>query len=82
MATDAQQRAARTSRISARRQLTLPLDALGAAGLAPGDIVAVESAGDGRLLLTRIDVLVDRHSGSLSTAGSLRDDVLALRDEW
>ncbi len=82
MATDSHQRATRTARISAKRQLTLPSDALGEAGLAPGDVVAIEPAGDGRLVLTSIDVLVDRHSGSLSTAGSLRHDVMALRDEW
>jgi hypothetical protein len=42
----------------------------------------VEAEGAGRVVLTKIDDLVDRYSGSLATGGALRRDADALRDEW
>lgn len=69
------------TRISAKNQATLPVDALRRAGLKPGDELIVEAAGPGRIVLARADDLVARHAGSLTgvyTRGSLRQ----LRREW
>lgn len=70
------------SRISSKHQVTIPAAAFRGAGFAAGDFVQVEVAGAGRVLLTRIDDLVDRYSGSLATGGELRRTAEALRDEW
>jgi hypothetical protein len=52
------------------------------AGLEPGDRLQVEAEGAGRIVLTRIDELLDRYSGCLDTGGSLRKGVEELRGEW
>jgi hypothetical protein len=52
------------------------------AGFAPGDTLKVEAEGAGRVVLTRIDELVDRYSGCLETGGDLRERVEGLREEW
>ncbi len=70
------------SRISSKHQITIPAAAFRGAGLAAGDLVQVEATGAGRVVLTRVDDLVDRYSGSLATGGELRSGVDALRDEW
>jgi hypothetical protein len=44
--------------------------------------VRVEAEGAGRVVLTKVDELVDRYSGSLATGGALRRSVQALRYEW
>jgi hypothetical protein len=44
--------------------------------------VRIEAEGAGRVVLTKVDDLVDRYSGSLATGGELRCSVQALRDEW
>jgi bifunctional DNA-binding transcriptional regulator/antitoxin component of YhaV-PrlF toxin-antitoxin module len=70
------------SRISSKHQVTIPAAAFRRAGFAAGDLVRVEAEGAGRVVLTRIDDLVDRYSGSLATGGTLRNSVDTLRDEW
>jgi bifunctional DNA-binding transcriptional regulator/antitoxin component of YhaV-PrlF toxin-antitoxin module len=70
------------SRISSKRQVTIPAAAFRSAGFAAGDLVRVEAEGQGRVVLTKVDDLVDRYSGSLATGGELRRSVEALRDEW
>ena len=42
----------------------------------------VEAEGAGRVVLTRIDELVDRYAGCLKTGGELREQVEGLREEW
>jgi len=69
------------SRISSKHQITIPIAAFRGAGFAAGDLVRVEAGGAGRVVLTKVDDLVDRYSGSLATQGGLRRDVEALRDE-
>lgn len=69
------------TRISAKHQATIPVQALKEAGLKPGDEVRVVAAGRGRLVLERDLNLVERH------AGALRDvyetgELDRLRDEW
>ncbi len=74
-----------TTRISSKHQVTIPREAFAAAGLAEGDVLRVESAGAGRVVLAREETrleIFDRLSGSLNTGGKLRADVEALRDEW
>lgn len=70
------------SRISSKHQITIPAGAFRAAGLATGDVVRLEVEGAGRVLLTKVDDLVDRYCGSLATGGTLRTTVEALREEW
>lgn len=73
---------ARGSRISAKHQVTIPASAFRSAGFAAGDVVRVEAQGAGRVVLTKVDDLVDRFSGTLATGGRLRRSVETLRDEW
>jgi bifunctional DNA-binding transcriptional regulator/antitoxin component of YhaV-PrlF toxin-antitoxin module len=70
------------SRISSKHQVTIPVAAFRTAGLAAGDLVRVEAEGAGRVVLTRVDDLVDQYSGSLRASGGLRRALEALRDEW
>jgi bifunctional DNA-binding transcriptional regulator/antitoxin component of YhaV-PrlF toxin-antitoxin module len=70
------------SRISSKHQVTIPVAAFRTAGLAAGDLVRVEAEGAGRVVLTRVDDLVDQYSGSLRASGGLRRGLEALRDEW
>jgi len=69
------------TRISAKHQATLPVQALRDAGLKPGDEVRVVAAGRGRLLLERDANVVERHAGSLPGVYE-REELAALRDEW
>lgn len=69
------------TRISAKNQATIPVQALRDAGLEPGDEVRVVAAGPGRLVLELDANIVERHAGSLPgiyPPGGLD----ALRDEW
>ena len=69
------------TRISIKKQATIPAAALRKAGLKPGDELRVEAAGAGRIVLVHTDNLVDRYAGCLTGAypkGYLR----GLRREW
>jgi bifunctional DNA-binding transcriptional regulator/antitoxin component of YhaV-PrlF toxin-antitoxin module len=69
------------TRISAKHQATIPVQALRDAGLKPGDEVRVVAAGRGRLVLERDVNLVERHAGALR--GIYEPGELGrLRDEW
>jgi bifunctional DNA-binding transcriptional regulator/antitoxin component of YhaV-PrlF toxin-antitoxin module len=70
------------SRISSKHQVTIPAAAFRGAGFKAGDTVRIEAEGAGRVVLTKVDDLVDRYSGTLATGGELRRGVQALRDEW
>ncbi|MGI8726880.1 MAG: AbrB/MazE/SpoVT family DNA-binding domain-containing protein [Solirubrobacterales bacterium] len=70
-----------TTRISSKHQVTIPAAAFRAAGLQPGDDLRVEAAGAGRVVLFRVEELLDRYSGALE-GGGLRDAVEGLREEW
>jgi bifunctional DNA-binding transcriptional regulator/antitoxin component of YhaV-PrlF toxin-antitoxin module len=70
------------TRVSSKHQVTIPAGAFRAAGFAPGDTIKVEAEGPGRVVLTRIDELLDRYSGCLQTGGELREQVEGLREEW
>lgn len=69
------------TRISAKHQATLPVQALKEAGLGPGDEVRVVAAGRGRLVLERDLNLVERHAGKLKDVYE-PDELDRLRHEW
>ena len=69
------------TRISAKHQATIPVQALRDAGLKPGDELRVVAAGRGRLVLERDVDVVERHAGSLPGVYA-PDELEALRDEW
>jgi bifunctional DNA-binding transcriptional regulator/antitoxin component of YhaV-PrlF toxin-antitoxin module len=70
------------TRISAKHQVTIPANTFRSAGFEPGDTLRAEAEGAGRVVLTRIDELVDRYSGCIETGGDLRERVEGLREEW
>ena len=71
-------------RIRGKHQATIPVDALRRASLKAGDELVVESAGAGRIVLTRAqswEDLIEKHAGSLTgiyPPGHLAD----LHGEW
>jgi len=52
------------------------------AGLREGDVVQVRAEGRGRVLIARVDDLIDEYAGCLSTGGELGRTVRGLRQEW
>jgi bifunctional DNA-binding transcriptional regulator/antitoxin component of YhaV-PrlF toxin-antitoxin module len=75
-------RSAGRSRVSSKHQITIPIGAFSESGLREGDVVQVKAQGRGRVLITRVDDLVDVHAGCLSTGGRLGRTVRGLREEW
>jgi bifunctional DNA-binding transcriptional regulator/antitoxin component of YhaV-PrlF toxin-antitoxin module len=75
-------RSAGRSRVSGKHQITIPIAAFSEAGLREGDVVHVEAQGRGRVLVARMDDLIDEYAGCLSTGGELRQTVGRLRREW
>lgn len=70
------------TKISSKHQVTIPAGAFRTAGLEPGDTLRVEADGAGRIVMTRIDELLDRYSGCIDSGGELRGQVEGLRGEW
>lgn len=67
--------------ISSKHQVTIPKQAMTAAGLRTGDRLRAEPRGRGRVLLVREEDPVARHAGTLTGVyqpGELEE----LRDEW
>jgi bifunctional DNA-binding transcriptional regulator/antitoxin component of YhaV-PrlF toxin-antitoxin module len=78
-------RAGRTggrSRVSSKHQITIPIGAFSEAGLREGDVVQIKAQGRGRVLIVRVNDLVDEYAGCLSTGGELGRTVRGLRQEW
>jgi bifunctional DNA-binding transcriptional regulator/antitoxin component of YhaV-PrlF toxin-antitoxin module len=75
-------RATGRSRVSSKHQITIPISAFSEAGLREGDVVQVKAQGRGRVLIARVDDLVDEYAGCLSTGGQLGRTVRSLRQEW
>lgn len=69
------------TRVSAKHQVTLPVDALEAAGMRAGDVVKVEADGHGRIVLVRLRDPIEQHAGAL-TGIYEPDEVDQLRDGW
>jgi len=70
------------ARISGTGKVTIPATPFREACFEPGDILRVEAERAGRIVLTRVDELLDRYSGCLDTGGTLRGRVVRLRKEW
>lgn len=67
--------------MSSKHQITIPVDALRAAGVEVGERMVATADGPGRIVLEReADVLADL-AGAL-TGVYRRDELAALRDEW
>ncbi len=70
-----------TSRISAKHQITIPTDALRAAGLEVGERIVAHADGPGRVVLERETHILDEFAGALSGVYDV-DELDGLRDEW
>jgi len=75
------------TRLSSKRQVTIPLQALEQTGLGPGDELKVEVDRAGRIVLTPTDGVADRRRAIEETAGSLagiyeKGSLERLRGEW
>jgi len=69
------------TRVSAKHQVTIPIDALAQAGLKAGDRLRAEVRGPGEVVLVREDDPLARFAGALTDvypAGELEE----LRREW
>jgi bifunctional DNA-binding transcriptional regulator/antitoxin component of YhaV-PrlF toxin-antitoxin module len=67
--------------VSSKHQVTIPKQAMAAAGLRAGDRLRAVPRGRGRVLLVREEDPVERHAGGLT--GAYRSNELdELRDEW
>lgn len=70
-----------SSRVSSKHQVTIPADALRAAGIEAGDRLVAHAAGPGRVVFEReADVLAEL-AGAL-TGVYEPGELAALRDEW
>lgn len=69
----------RYTKVSRKNQVTLPVAALRAAGIGPGDQLHVEAEADGRIVLVRDHDPLDRFVGAIPGIG---EDLERLRDEW
>jgi bifunctional DNA-binding transcriptional regulator/antitoxin component of YhaV-PrlF toxin-antitoxin module len=70
------------SRVSSKHQITIPIAAFSEAGLREGDVVQVRAEGRGRVVVARVEDLLDEYAGSLRTGGELGRTVRGLRREW
>jgi bifunctional DNA-binding transcriptional regulator/antitoxin component of YhaV-PrlF toxin-antitoxin module len=70
------------SRVLGKHQITIPIGAFREAGLHEGDVVQIKAQGRGRVLIARMDDLIDEYAGCLSTGGELGRTVRGLRQEW
>ena len=61
--------------------MTLPVEAMCAAGVHAGDEVTIRAAGDGELVIAVRDSRVRRHAG-IATGIYEAGEVDRLRDEW
>ncbi len=69
------------TRISAKHQITIPVEVLRSAGLKPGDRLRVEADGAGRVVLVREDDVIAKYAGDLT--GVYEPGFLEkLRSEW
>jgi bifunctional DNA-binding transcriptional regulator/antitoxin component of YhaV-PrlF toxin-antitoxin module len=70
------------STISRKNQVTLPVEALRAAGLEAGDEVKVRAVAPGRLEIVRADELVAEFAGVFDKKTYPADYLERLRREW
>ena len=69
------------ARVSSKNQVTLPVEAMRAAGLHAGDEVTVRPLGDGEVIIARSGSRVRQHAG-IATGIYEAGELDRLRDEW
>jgi len=75
------------TRLSGKRQITLPVAAVEAMGLGPGDEIRVDTVG-GQIILTREEGLAERRRRAIQLAAGTLTGLYGpgyldhLRDEW
>ena len=69
------------TRISSKHQITIPVDALRAAGLEVGERVVAHADGPGRVVLEREDDVLAEFAGAM-TGAYAANEVDDLRAEW
>lgn len=76
----------RLTKVSSKNQITLPVAALRAAGVGPGDQLRVEVVADGVFRLVRLRDpwwdLFEETAGSMPWLTGAREELDELRDEW
>jgi AbrB family looped-hinge helix DNA binding protein len=65
------------TKVSSKHQVTIPSGAFHGAGLEPGDTLKVEAMGAGRIVLTRLDELLDRSDELHGAADAAIRDLLS-----
>jgi bifunctional DNA-binding transcriptional regulator/antitoxin component of YhaV-PrlF toxin-antitoxin module len=68
-------------RVSSKNQVTLPVEAMRAAGLRAGDEITVRPLGDGEIVIASRGSRVRRHAG-IATGIYEGGELDRLRDEW
>ncbi len=68
-------------RVSSKNQVTLPVEAMRAAGLRAGEEVTIRPLGDGELIIAARSSRVRRHAG-IATGIYEPGELDRLRDEW
>lgn len=79
--TDVRNRRRGATRISSKHQITIPADALRAAGLEVGDRVIAHADGAGRVVLEREHDILAEFAGTMTGAYRV-DELDELRREW
>ena len=69
------------AKVSSKNQITLPVEAMRAAGLRPGDEVTVRPVGEGEVLVAARGSRVRRHAG-IATGIYAPGELDRLRNEW
>ncbi|MBA2521694.1 MAG: AbrB/MazE/SpoVT family DNA-binding domain-containing protein [Solirubrobacterales bacterium] len=69
------------AKVSSKNQVTLPVEAMRAAGLRAGDQVTVRPIGDGEVVVAARGSRVRRHAG-IASGISRPGELDRLRDEW
>jgi bifunctional DNA-binding transcriptional regulator/antitoxin component of YhaV-PrlF toxin-antitoxin module len=69
------------TRVSAKNQVTLTVEALRRSGLRPGDVVRVEAEGPGRIVLVRERDPLQKYAAEMTGVYDA-GEVDELRDEW
>jgi bifunctional DNA-binding transcriptional regulator/antitoxin component of YhaV-PrlF toxin-antitoxin module len=67
--------------VSSKHQVTIPIDALRAAGLEVGERLVAHADGPGRVVFEREHDALAEFAGALTGAYE-PDELAALRDEW
>ncbi len=68
-------------RVSSKNQVTLPVEAMRAAGVHAGDEVTIRASGDGELVVAVRGSRVRRHAG-IATGIYEPGELDRVRDEW